>query len=171
MNELMNFAFDGRGVRTLERDGSPWFVAKDVCDVLDYANSRDALQMLDDDEKGVASCYTLGGNQDMNIINESGLYHLIFKSNMPQAMAFRKWVTSELLPTIRKTGQYALKQRCMPIMQELSMEREWRRQLESLTRAFRAGVVSRDDIRTKLGFPPEITTSAAKHDYERLVQQ
>ena len=62
--------------------------------------------MLDEDEKGVTRCYTLGGEQDMNIINESGLYNLIFRSNKPEEKAFRKWVTSEVLPQIRKTGAY-----------------------------------------------------------------
>jgi addiction module RelE/StbE family toxin len=110
MNELTAFHFgEGREVRTLERNGEPWFVAKDVCDILDIQNRHDALaKQLDDDEKGVEKIYSLGGKQDTNIINESGLYNLIFRSNKPEAKAFRKWVTSEVLPSIRKTGRYAL---------------------------------------------------------------
>lgn len=106
---LRAFSFQERvaQVRTLiDTKGEPWFVAKDVCDILEISNSRDAISRLDDDEKGVAQTDTLGGLQDVNIINESGLYGLIFRSDKPQAKAFRKWVTSEVLPAIRKFGRY-----------------------------------------------------------------
>jgi prophage antirepressor-like protein len=126
MNELTAFRFkEGQEVRTLERDGEPWFVAKDVCDILGHTNPTRALQTLDDDEKDVitrASDPNLllgslggprqeGGAQSLNIINESGLYNLIFRSNKPEAKRFRKWVTSEVLPAIRKTGAYAILKR------------------------------------------------------------
>ena len=88
------------------QDGEPWWVAKDVCNVLGLTNSRMALEALDEDEKGVSKVYTLGGEQDMNIISESGLYALIMRSNKPEAKRFRKWVTGEVLPTLRKTGHY-----------------------------------------------------------------
>lgn len=87
----------------------PWFVAKDVCDVLEHSNHKVAVQMLDDDERGVRKVYPLngkGGIQEAIIINESGLYNLIFRSNKPEAKTFRKWVTSEVLPVLRKTGKY-----------------------------------------------------------------
>lgn len=99
-------------LRVLNIKGSPWFVAKDVCEVLDIVNHIDAISRLDEDEKGVANVYPLskskrgGGLQKTNIINESGLYTLIFQSRKPFAKAFRKWVTSEVLPTIRQTGCY-----------------------------------------------------------------
>lgn len=96
-------------VRTLTRDGEPWFVANDICKCLDIANSRDAVANLDDDERGVVTADTLGGPQDVNVISESGLYALIFKSRKDAAQEFRKWVTSEILPSIRKTGKYAVK--------------------------------------------------------------
>lgn len=92
----------------LDEKGEPWFLAKDVCAVLDHSNYRMALQMLDDDEKGVSKVYTLGGEQEMLTISESGLYSLIIRSNKPEARRFRKWLTSEVLPTIRKTGAYTL---------------------------------------------------------------
>lgn len=88
-------------------DGEPYFVAKDICDALDIRNHRDALSRLDDDEKGVASTDTLGGKQDVSTVNESGLYRLIMRSDKPEAKPFQKWVTSEVLPTIRKHGAYA----------------------------------------------------------------
>ena len=114
MNELAVFQFEEREVRTLEREGETWFVAKDVCDILGLENSRDVLaKMLDDDEAGVENFYVRSENgvmqnRAMNIINESGLYNLIFRSNKPEAKAFRKWVTSEVLPAIRKKGFYAV---------------------------------------------------------------
>lgn len=93
-------------VRNVMIKGEPWFVAKDVCDVLELTNSRKSLTSLDEDEKGVTNCYTLGGVQEMAIINESGMYSLIFQSRKPEARKFRKWVTSEVLPAIRRQGYY-----------------------------------------------------------------
>ena len=105
------FKFEGiHSVRTVLKDGEPWFVAKDVCDILEIANARDAISTLDEDERGSVGITDgtspAGGNPNVNIINESGLYALVFKSRKPQAHAFRKWVTSEVLPEIRKTGGY-----------------------------------------------------------------
>lgn len=94
-------------VRIVMRDDNPWFVAKDVCECLGIANSRDAVARLDDDEKDVGKADTLGGSQDITLISESGLYTLIMRSNKPEAKEFRKWVTSEVLPSIRKSGVYA----------------------------------------------------------------
>ena len=101
------FSFSGHKVRvTLDEQGTPWFVAKDVCEVLGIRNSRDACSTLDDDEKGVGKVDTLGGIQELTTISESGLYTLIVRSNKSNAKKFRKWVTAEVLPTIRKTGRY-----------------------------------------------------------------
>lgn len=100
------FDFEDHAVRILGTPDEPWFVAADVCRVLEIANSRDAISSLDGDEKGVATTDTLGGKQDVTIINESGLYSLIFRSRKPQAKAFKRWVTHEVLPAIRKTGKY-----------------------------------------------------------------
>jgi prophage antirepressor-like protein len=110
-NELIPFSFKNTKIRVIMKDGEPWFVAKDVCDILGHTNSRMALEMLDDDEKGVSKVYTPGGNQEMNVVSESGLYNLIFRSNKPEAKAFRRWVTHEVLPAIRKTGRYSVPQR------------------------------------------------------------
>ena len=96
-------------VRVIMRLGNPGVVAKDACDCLAIANSRDAVSRLDDDEKGVGKADTLGGSQDMMLISESGLYTLIMRSNKPEAKVFRKWVTSEVLPSIRKTGGYGIR--------------------------------------------------------------
>ena len=109
MSELSVFNFDSQALRTLTRDGEPWFVAADVCEALTIAQTASAMRQLDDDEKGVHSTHTLGGPQEVTIINESGLYSLILTSRKPEAKRFKKWVTSEVLPSIRKTGQYAPK--------------------------------------------------------------
>lgn len=106
MNDIQVFDFEDNAVRVVDIDGEPWFVAADVCRVLDIKNSRDAVADLDDDEKGVVNTDTLGGKQEMRVINESGLYNLIFRSRKPEAKKFRKWVTAEVLPSIRKTGMY-----------------------------------------------------------------
>jgi prophage antirepressor-like protein len=101
------FEFVGSTIRTIVRDGEPWFVAADVCAVLGIVNNRDAISRLDDYEKGVITTDTLGGRQEMTAINESGVYSLIMTSRKPEAKAFRKWVTSEVLPSIRRTGSYS----------------------------------------------------------------
>lgn len=94
-------------VRGIEINGEPWLVGKDVAKILGYSNTRDAISKhVDDEDKGVAKCDTLGGVQDLTIINESGLYSLILSSKLPKAKRFKHWVTSEVLPTIRKTGGY-----------------------------------------------------------------
>lgn len=109
------FSFDSSTkIRAVSINGSPWFVAKDVCDALQLTNSRVSLQSLDDDEKGVSSTDTLGGKQRLSIISESGLYTLILRCRdavTPGTIPyrFRKWVTSEVLPAIRQTGKYDIK--------------------------------------------------------------
>ena len=95
MNELQNFNFSGQDVRIITINDEPWFVGKDVADILGYSNSRKALSdHVDDEDKGVTKSDTLGGNQNITIINESGLYSLILKSKKPEAKQFKRWVAS-----------------------------------------------------------------------------
>lgn len=101
------FSFDNHNIRVILRDAEPWFSASDVCTTLGIKNHRDSLMHLDDDEKGVVSTDTLGGQQKISVVNESGLYALVLRSRKPEARKFAKWVTGEVLPTIRKTGAYA----------------------------------------------------------------
>ena len=110
MSDIIPFDFEEQAVRVVMRDGAPWFVAADVCRVLEHSNSRMAVQRLDDDEKGVINVYTLGGEQQMAIISESGLYALVLTSRKKAARRFRKWVTAEVLPAIRRTGHYEIDQ-------------------------------------------------------------
>lgn len=106
MNELQVFDYEGTTVRTVLKENDPWFVAVDVCAILDIANSRMAIDRLDPDEKGVSSMDTPGGKQTLTVINEAGLYTLVLGSRKPQAKAFKRWVTHEVIPSIRKHGAY-----------------------------------------------------------------
>ena len=105
-NELHIFKYEEKEVRTVMRDNEPWWVLKDVCDVLGIGNSRDVTTRLDNDEKGVDSIDTPGGKQEMTIITESGLYNVILRSDKPEAKNFKRWITHEVLPAIRKHGAY-----------------------------------------------------------------
>lgn len=102
------FQFDSSNVRVVVRDGEPWFVCTDVAEALGYRNAPDASRHLDEDEKGTQIVRTPGGDQTVTIISESGLYALVLRSRKPEARKFAKWVTSEVLPTIRKTGRYTV---------------------------------------------------------------
>ena len=106
MSDLSIFAFESSAVRSLLKNGEPWFVASDIANILGYKHTPHMIRMLDEDETGVHIVDTLGGNQEVSIIAESGLYACILKSRRPEAKTFRKWVTSEVLPAIRKTGTY-----------------------------------------------------------------
>ena len=105
-NEIQIFCYKSMPVRTVELDGDTWFVAKDICDILEITKYRDAISKLDADERGLAKVDTPGGMQDMTVINEAGLYTLLMRSNKPEAKPFRRWVTHDVLPSIRKTGHY-----------------------------------------------------------------
>lgn len=107
MTSLTQFTFHNEyNVRIIDLNGELWFVASDVASALDYRMASDMTRFLDDDEKGTHNLRTPSGSQDLTIINESGLYSAILKSRKPEAKKFKKWVTSEVLPSIRKTGKY-----------------------------------------------------------------
>ncbi len=110
MNELKVFQNEEFGeVRSLVIDNEPWFVGKDVAISLGYKDTVNALKThVDNEDKGVAKCNTLGGKQNLTVINESGVYSLIFGSKLPSAKKFKRWVTSEVLPALRKTGRYEI---------------------------------------------------------------
>lgn len=106
-NQVIPFRFNNiTDVRTLLIDDQPWFVASDIAKALDYRDAANLSRVLDDDERGTHIVSTPSGDQQMLVINESGLYHAIIKSRKPSAQAFRKWITAEVIPEIRKSGKY-----------------------------------------------------------------
>ena len=142
MNELKIFENEQFGaIRAITQNDEPWFVAADVCRALELGNSRQALARLDDDEKGVISTDTPGGEQKMNIVNEPGLYTLVLGSRKPEAKAFKRWVTHEVIPSIRRHGVYATAETAERLMNDpdfmirtftaLKEEREMRKALEN----------------------------------------
>lgn len=140
MSNVILFEYNAKKVRTTIESGEPWFVAKDVCDILDLGNSRMALERLDDDEKGVSLIDTPGGMQQMQVVNESGLYALILGSRKKEAKDFKRWITHEVIPSIRKHGGYLTPQKIEEVLSnpdtiirlatELKQERQRRLELE-----------------------------------------
>ena len=108
MNELQIFDYNGTPLRTVEKDGELWWVLKDVCEVIGIAKHTNVAARLEDDEKGACVMGTPSGQQSMIIINEPGLYNVILRSDKPEAKDFKRWVTHEVLPSIRRHGSYAL---------------------------------------------------------------
>jgi anti-repressor protein len=106
-NHLQIFNYSENHVRTVLKDGQPYFVAKDICEILEIGNVTDAVKRLSDSMKGVDSIETLGGKQEVNVITEAGVYKLVFTSRKPEAEKFTDWIASEVLPSIRKHGIYA----------------------------------------------------------------
>ena len=109
LSSLLPFHYEGAQIRVLtDSQGAPWFIAADLCSCLGIRNPSDALSRLDDDEKGLGSTETLKGQQSLATVNESGLYALVLSSRKPEAKRFKRWVTHEVLPAIRRTGSYAV---------------------------------------------------------------
>ena len=137
MNELKIFENAEFGsIRTVEIDNEPWFVGKDVAEALEYKNPQEAIRNhVDEEDKGVSKILTPGGKQAMPIINESGVYSLVFGSKLEKAKRFKHWVTSEVLPTIRKHGMYATDELlanpdfAISVFQQLKAEKEEKQRL------------------------------------------
>lgn len=122
MSNIKEFYFESLPLNVIDKAGEPWFIAKEVCEILEHSNHKVAVQSLDDDE--VSKVYltdTLGREQETIIISESGLYTLIIRSNKPKAKEFRKWVTGVVLPSIRKTGGYNMNNKMLSDMYERMM--------------------------------------------------
>ena len=154
MNEVRRFdSLEFGQIRTMVIEGQPWFVGKDVAQALGYKNISDALNKhVFDEDKGVAKCDTLGGNQIMTIVSESGMYSLIFGSKLERAKSFKHWVTSKVLPDIRKTGMYATDDLLnnpdllIKMATQLKEERQAREQLELINQANQPKVLFADSV-------------------------
>ncbi|WP_046655263.1 phage antirepressor [Paenibacillus larvae] len=152
MNQLQVFNFTGKDVRVVMKEGQPWWIAKDVCSVLEINNTSQALTRLDEDEKGLINNDTLGGIQEMAAVTESGLYSLILTSRKPEAKQFKRWVTHEVLPAIRKTGMYAADELLdnpellIQAVTKLKEEREARQQLEAQVKSDKPKVLFADAV-------------------------
>lgn len=118
MNELQVLFYEGNKVRTVEHCGEIWWVLRDVCSVLEIENSGNVAARLDEDEKGIHTVDTLGGKQELTIISESGLYSTIILSRKPEAKKFKRWVTHEVLPSIRKHGVYVTSAKLEELMND-----------------------------------------------------
>ena len=175
MNDIKVFDSPEFGtIRTIEMDGEPWFVGKDVAEVLGYSNSRKALaDHVDDEDKGVTKCDTLGGAQDLAVINESGLYSLVLSSKLPTAKKFKRWVTNEVIPSIRKHGGYMAGQEvltdaellanAMLVANRVIEERD--RQIKELQEENRELEEDANYTRTILRNPGLVTTNQIAKDY------
>lgn len=142
MNEIKTFNFDDQLVRTLKSDDEIWFIGKDVAKILGYSNPRDAiLKHVDtEDKNSVAIRDGNKGNPNQTVINESGVYALIFGSKLPDAKKFKHWVTSEVLPQLRKTGSYATKEMSSEELMAIVIDNldEIKKQIEELGKAIDA---------------------------------
>ncbi|HCQ5616563.1 TPA: Bro-N domain-containing protein [Clostridioides difficile] len=159
-------------IRVLEKGGEPWFVGKDIAKMLGYSNSRDALKKhIDEEDKGVAKCDTLRGRQILTIINESGLYSLILSSKLAEAKKFKRWVTNEVLPTIRRHGAYLTDNKIEEILSnpdtiiklatELKEKREKIKQLET-------EVVHKEDV--IIGLVEDISLAEKRQRINQIVK-
>ena len=127
MNDLQIFIYGGEQLRTIQQPDGLWWVLRDVCQVLGLAEPHRVASRLDDDEKGRTQMTTPGGTQEVTIINEPGLYSVILRSDKPEAKAFKRWVTHEVLPSIRRTGAYGVPPERLAHLNELQAKlEEWR---------------------------------------------
>ena len=150
MNDLQVFKNPEFGtIRTVEVNGEPWLVGKDVAEALGYERPTDAARKrVDPEDRGVAKIETPSGVQEMTIINESGLYSLVLSSKLPGAKKFRRWVTAEVLPSIRKTGGYALPKDYPSALRALADAEEKRQALEAQAEANAPKVLFADAVAT-----------------------
>ena len=152
MNEIMkvfNNAIFGN-VRIILQDNEPWFVAKDVCECLAISKHRDAISRLDADERGSLKVDTLGGRQEMATVNEYGLYSLVLSSRKPEAKEFKRWITHDVLPALRKTGSYSMSipQTLPEALRAYADEVEQHNKTKALVEAQRPKVLFADAVST-----------------------
>lgn len=161
MSSLTVFQFNSIQVRVVVVNNEPWFVAKDLCQVLGISKYRNAISRLDDDERESFKLDTLGGKQDMITVSESGMYALVISSRKSEAKTFRKWITSEVLPSIRKTGEYKVKDKILNKSEEWLKERQESKEVRrELT----------DSIKEYIDRHPELSSNAIKFMYSNATE-
>ena len=153
---LQTWSYGNSEIRTIQKDGEPWWVLSDVCRVLELSSPHKVADRLEADEKGRNLIPTLGGMQEMTTVNESGLYAVILRSDKPQAKPFRRWVTSEVLPSIRKHGAYMTDQTLeqaltspdflIQLATQLKEEKEQRKRLEAKVEQDKPKVLFADSV-------------------------
>lgn len=172
MNELQVFKSEEFGtVRTIERNGEPWFVGKDVAAALGYKDpTKAARERVDEEDRGVAKIDTPSGEQEMTVINESGLYSLVLSSKLPSAKKFKRWVTSEVLPSIRKTGAYAVPKDYPSALRALADAEEQKMKLLAENQRQAQAIADFEPIRQYvdeiLESPSAMATSQVAADYD-----
>ena len=170
MNELQVFEFESQKVRIIDKDGNPWFVAKDVCDILGIQNARDAIQNFPANEKaGVVINYVSSNgvkqNREANIVNEPGLYRLVFQSRKPEAEKFKRWVFHEVLPTLRKTGTYTV-----PGMEGMPKKPIPIGRMKETRLAYKSGIITVNEYRLKaFGLPPFEIDALPSASIEKII--
>jgi prophage antirepressor-like protein len=164
MNALVSYQFEEEPVRVVMIDGEPWFVANDVAKALGYPRQQEMVRLLDDDEKGVHNVHSPGGEQETSIISESGMYHAALKRRGAHAKRFRRWVTEEVLPAIRKTGKYVLHTPPTPVM--LTMDTARVSASVGLLRETRRlfGLAAARQMWIELGLPAVIAEATSDQD-------
>jgi prophage antirepressor-like protein len=147
MNDLVNFTYEDRQIRTVVKNGEPWWVAKDVAEALGYSSTNmvQIFSHVPDEWKGSNQIATLGGPQNMLCLSEPGLYFFLGRSDKPAALPFQKWIAGEVLPSIRKTGSYALPGRALPPAATI----------RELRLALKEGAISVDQFQRAIGITPQ----------------
>lgn len=170
MSNILPYDFEDNLVRVVLIAGDPWWVAADVAKVLGYRNAPDMVRNLDEDEKGTHIVRTLGGDQEMNIISEGGLYVAIFKSRREEAIKFRKWVTGTVLPELRRTGRYTLhEQDPPPTLPHEAQAAELQARVSVVRTALRIfGTRGARDIWVQMGLPVPIAHAKAAAEDDPL---
>ena len=166
MKSLQVFTYRGTQVRTTVIEGQPWFCAADICRVLDISNPRDAVGRLDEDEKGVALTDTPGGPQEMLHVNESGLYALILTSRKPEAKEFKRWITHEVLPQIRRTGAYLMQPQTTTeaLLQAVTILHEQEKRLQQLE-------AGQEHIRETIAYQPDNWRRDMNRLFNKIVEK
>lgn len=182
MNELQIFKNPEFGqVRTLIKDGQPWFVAKDICTALGLGDTSKAMERLDPDEKGTNSILTPGGRQEMWCVNEYGLYNLVLASRKPEAKKFKRWITHEVLPAIFKTGGYILPNSkglefLQGLLDEMKRQAAEIQEVKTTAKAIKDAIVEeydewREDIRHKVSAIQKATGDTYANTWNALYDE